>query len=564
MGAQQSAQDDHHSQEVAKENVALRREIEHLHEALRDAKKTQQQEQKDEPKTTTATTRPTTKMTEQELEKQLLLDVHRCGEEEGVDSAQFASKTECDAKRIVGIIKSLAASNMVIFSETDKSKVNLTEEAMSFIESGSPEARAFEHVKKQGGNGVPLPEFKKLEKTISEVGFKQAMQQKWLAMDKATNSVVAKVDEITDACQKYLKLIKEGKKEDVPKKELDVLIKKRKLAKMETWKEYLVKQGPEFALERKKLEHDLTKEMLANGAWKTAAFKEYTLVPGAGNIPGSGHVHPLLKVRRAFREIFLQLGFSEMPTNNFVESGFWNFDTLIQPQQHPARDAHDTFFMKTPAKANFAPEDYVEKVKMMHEVGGHGSVGHNYAWKREEADKNILRTHTTAVSARMLHKLAEDGFKPCKLFSIDRVFRNEAVDRTHLAEFHQVEGVVCDKGLTLGDLIGVIRQFFAQLGMTQVRFKPAFNPYTEPSMEIFAFHPMLGKWVEVGNSGMFRPEMLLPMGLPEDVNVIAWGLSLERPTMIMFGIDNIRDLFGSKMQLQSVKNNQLCPLGLEK
>jgi phenylalanyl-tRNA synthetase alpha chain len=75
---------------------------------------------------------------------------------------------------------------------------------------------------------------------------------------------------------------------------------------------------------------------------------------------------------------------------------------------------------------------------------------------------------------------------------------------------------------------------------------------------------MLGKWVEVGNSGMFRPEMLLPMGLPEDVSVIAWGLSLERPTMIMFGIDNIRDLFGSKMQLQSVKNNQLCPLGLEK
>ena len=566
MGAQQSHGDDD-PQNVAKENVALRREIEHLHDALlREAEKKkhdQQQHQEDGPKTTTTTTttRPTTKMTEQELEKQLLRDVQRCG---GVDSAQFASKTECDAKRIVGIIKSLAASNMVIFSETDKSKVNLTEEAMSFIESGSPEARAFEHVKKQGGNGVPLPEFKKLEKTISEVGFKQAMQQKWLAMDKATNSVVAKVDEITDACQKYLKLIKEGKKEDVPKKELDVLIKKRKLAKVETWKEYLVKQGPEFALERKKLEHDLTKEMLANGAWKTAAFKEYTLVPGAGNIPASGHVHPLLKVRRAFREIFLQLGFSEMPTNNFVESGFWNFDTLIQPQQHPARDAHDTFFMKTPAKANFAPEDYVEKVKMMHEVGGHGSVGHNYAWKREEADKNILRTHTTAVSARMLHKLAEDGFKPCKLFSIDRVFRNEAVDRTHLAEFHQVEGVVCDKGLTLGDLIGVIRQFFAQLGMTQVRFKPAFNPYTEPSMEIFAFHPMLGKWVEVGNSGMFRPEMLLPMGLPEDVNVIAWGLSLERPTMIMFGIDNIRDLFGSKMQLQSVKNNQLCPLGLEK
>ena len=96
--------------------------------------------------------------------------------------------------------------------------------------------------------------------------------------------------------------------------------------------------------------------------------------------------------------------------------------------------------------------------------------------------------------------------------------------------------------------------------MTQLRFKPAFNPYTEPSMEIFAFHPMLDKWVEVGNSGMFRPEMLEPMGLPEDVNVIAWGLSLERPTMIMFGIDNIRDLFGSKMQINSVKNNPICSI----
>lgn len=96
--------------------------------------------------------------------------------------------------------------------------------------------------------------------------------------------------------------------------------------------------------------------------------------------------------------------------------------------------------------------------------------------------------------------------------------------------------------------------------MTELRFKPAFNPYTEPSMEIFAYHPMLKKWVEVGNSGMFRPEMMLPMGMPEDVNVIAWGLSLERPTMIMYGIDNIRDLFGSKMQITSVKNNPICTI----
>ena len=105
--------------------------------------------------------------------------------------------------------------------------------------------------------------------------------------------------------------------------------------------------------------------------------------------------------------------------------------------QHPARDAHDTFFLKEPAEMRSAPEDYVARVAAMHERGGHGSSGYNYPWKRSEANKNILRTHTTAVSARMLHAIAQGGFRPAKYFSIDRVFRNEAVDKTHLAEFHQ-------------------------------------------------------------------------------------------------------------------------------
>jgi tRNA synthetases class II core domain (F) len=146
----------------------------------------------------------------------------------------------------------------------------------------------------------------------------------------------------------------------------------------------------------------------------------------------------------------------------------------------------------------------------------------------------------------MLHKLAnqEGGFTPKKYFSIDRVFRNEAMDATHLCEFHQVEGLVADRNLNLGHLIGTIRTFFEKIGITQLRFKPAYNPYTEPSMEIFGYHPELKKWTEIGNSGMFRPEMLRPMGLPEDVRVIAWGLSLERPTMIKYKIENIRDLFG--------------------
>src|ERR1700722_7582083 len=99
------------------------------------------------------------------------------------------------------------------------------------------------------------------------------------------------------------------------------------------------------------------------------------------------------------------MGFEEMPTNNYVESSFWNFDSLFQPQQHPARDSHDTFFLTSSATCRSLPDDYVERVKAMHEHGGAGSIGYRYDWKIEEAQKNILRTHTTAVSSRMLAAL---------------------------------------------------------------------------------------------------------------------------------------------------------------
>jgi phenylalanyl-tRNA synthetase alpha chain len=201
-----------------------------------------------------------------------------------------------------------------------------------------------------------------------------------------------------------------------------------------------------------------------------------------------------------------------------------NFDALFVPQQHPARDLQDTFYIKHPTHTTDLPDkDYVDRIHKVHEEGGFGSIGYRYPWVLSEAQRLLLRTHTTAISTAMLYKLANQpgGFKPAKFFSIDRVFRNEAVDATHLAEFHQVEGVIADKGLTLGDLIGFMERFFAKMGVTNLRFKPAYNPYTEPSMEIFSYHEGLGKWVEIGNSGMFRPEMLEPMGLPKGIDPYA-------------------------------------------
>ena len=208
--------------------------------------------------------------------------------------------------------------------------------------------------------------------------------------------------------------------------------------------------------------------------------------------------------------------------HSFVDSGFWNFDALFVPQQHPARDVHDTFFISDPPKADkpradpiteatmdqmedgsrrlFAKpneagekpkprdfEKYWQDVQKVHQEGAFGSIGYRYPWSADECLRLVLRTHTTAVSTWVLHRLAENP-RPARYFSIDRVFRNETVDATHLAEFHQIEGVIADFGLTLGGLMRFLEDFFRKMGLENLRFKPAYNPYTEPSMEIFGFH----------------------------------------------------------------------------
>jgi len=458
------------------------------------------------------------------------------------------------------LFASIQAHGELVTAETATHKsLGLTDEGRAVVEHGSHEALVYAAVPPEG---IAQAALMAAGGPNAKVGFSKAMSHGWILVDKSVSPplVRRKVDTITDVVRNQLQQVAEGKGDQLPAKEVTDF-KKRKLLQETTTKSFVLARGPEFATTLTKLETDLTVEMLASGLWDQLKFKAYNF-DALGAPPTRGHLHPLLKVRTEFRQIFLEMGFSEMPTNNYVESSFWNFDALYQPQQHPARDAHDTFFVNNPAKSHKFPQDYLERVKKVHSQGGYGSKGYGYDWKLEEAQKNLLRTHTTAVSARMLYKLAnqEGGFKPAKYFSIDKVFRNETLDATHLAEFHQVEGVIADVGLTLGDLIGTLYEFFRKLGITQLEFKPAYNPYTEPSMEIFCYHPGLGKWIEVGNSGVFRPEMLLPMGVPENVNVIAWGLSLERPTMIKYGINNIRDLVGPKVDLKMVEEGPICRL----
>ncbi|ORX80740.1 hypothetical protein K493DRAFT_242506 [Basidiobolus meristosporus CBS 931.73] len=494
-------------------------------------------------------------MSLENLQLQILKTLDAQGEILDTKDFTLEDGTQVDQLVILGALNSLLSREMVEYQSLDSEVWYLTEEGKEISASGSHEVVVFNTIP-EGPEGIAISELQAKLGNVAKIGQGKAFKNKWIKKNGA--NLVRAVEKVEDQTKEDLIVIQETGSH--PNAEVLKDLKRRKLCDKQKVTTYSVKKGAKFALTIQKQATELTYEMMQSGEWKNQTFKKYNF-DAVGITPPGGHLHPLLKVREEFRQIFFEMGFTEMPTNKFVESSFWNFDALFQPQQHPARDMHDTFFLKDPATTNSFPEELLKKVKDIHTNGGHGSIGYGYDWKEEEAQKLLLRTHTTAVSSNMLYHLAQQPkFTPAKYFSIDRVFRNETVDATHLAEFHQVEGVVADKNLTLGDLIGFMEEFFKKLGVENIRFKPAFNPYTEPSMEVFSYHEGLQKWVEIGNSGMFRPEMLLPLGLDPDVRVIAWGLSLERPTMIKYDIDNIRELLGHKVDLAMIKTNPVCRL----
>ena len=461
---------------------------------------------------------------------------------------------------IKSALDTLGSRELIHYQQIDKEEALLTEEGLHIANEGSHEAKIYNAVKAATG-GLKIQDLPKGKDAAFGQG--AALKRKWIKKDG--DRFKANTDSIHDVVQEQLQMVQETRTVSDPDTLKD--LKKRKLVTTQKVLSFKVSKGPKYSNTFVREKTDLTAEMLATGEWKTVKLKPYNF-KAKGALTPTGALHPLNKVRHEFRQIFFEMGFTEMPTNRYVETGFWNFDALFIPQQHPARDQQDTFFVSEPPSGDpprQSPEDdtavgkpayeqYFKNIKAVHQEGGYGSIGYRYPWSAEESLKLVLRTHTTAISTDMLHRLALDP-RPARYFSIDRVFRNETVDATHLAEFHQIEGVIADYGLSLGGLIGFMQVFFKKMGIENLRFKPAYNPYTEPSMEIFGYHEGLGKWVEIGNSGMFRPEMLEPMGLPKDMRVYGWGLSLERPTMIKYGVSNIRELLGHKVDLNFIETN---------
>ncbi|MFY9339605.1 MAG: phenylalanine--tRNA ligase subunit alpha [Methanosarcina flavescens] len=290
----------------------------------------------------------------------------------------------------------------------------------------------------------------------------------------------------------------------------------------------------------------LTPDLLKSGAWKGKKFRPYRLDIIPKSLYGA-KIHPYRRLIEQMRQIFLEMGFTEIK-GGIIQSSFWNFDALFQPQDHPARDMQDTFHLDTTC---LLPADFTEKVAAMHERGGDiDSCGWGGIWDRELAERNVLRTHTTAVTVKYL---ADNPKPPVKAFCIDRAYRRETIDPTHTPEFEQLEGVVMDRDMSFADLLGLLAEFYHRMGFEEVRFRPGYFPYTEPSVEPEVYVDGLG-WVELGGAGVFRKEVTEPLGIKEPV--LAWGLGVSRLAMLKLGLKDLRLLYQS--DIDWLRKSEVC------
>ncbi len=285
--------------------------------------------------------------------------------------------------------------------------------------------------------------------------------------------------------------------------------------------------------------------------WKGKKFRRYDITSPVPSISG-GKRHFVNQAIDYGRKIWTEMGFQEM-TGNMTISSFWNFDALFTAQDHPVREMQDTFFINK--KSEVQDKKLVSTIKQTHEKGIGGSKGWRYNWDEEESKRMVLRTHTTGLSAQTLYKLSKlpKESRRGKFFAFGKNFRNETVDWSHGFEFYQTEGIVVDPNANFRHLLGYLKQFYKKMGFEKIRFRPAYFPYTEPSVEVDVWHPERKLWLELGGAGIFRPEVAISL-LGENIPILAWGQGFDRTIMDYYQIKDLRALYKNDIsQLRKMK-----------
>ncbi len=393
----------------------------------------------------------------------------------------------------------------------------LTQEGEKYLQIGLPEKRLVEYLEKNGSVEIEIA-----EKEIEDLSIALLWAKKKGLVEIKFNKIVLLKKPESFPEEEALKKIKEGRESEVSDDLIKILLQRNLIEKIKY--EHLEElKGKEISV--------LSSELIKSGFWREVKIKKYSAdIPPAEVF--SGKIHPYVKIIKEVKEFLISLGFKEAK-GPLVEINFWNCDALFMPSDHPAREIHDIFFVGKEGKIK--EKEIWENVKKVHE----SKWGY---WDEKLARKLILRSHCTAISARELAKCKE---LPVKIFAIDRVFRPDTIDAKHFIEFEQCEGIVADENLNFRHLLGYLKEIAKIFGSKEVKFKPSYFPFTEPSVEMYVKIEKLG-WIEAGGAGIFREEVTNPLGIK--VPVLAWGLGLGRLAMLKMNIDDIRYLYSDDLK----------------
>ena len=387
-----------------------------------------------------------------------------------VSAEELSQQAGIPLSSVLSFSQSLKEKGYISVEQTEEKRAALTPEGQGYAAKGLPEQSV--HLKAQSGAFVSS-----LSPIERAVGLPWASRNEWVKIDGGRLSSLCPQE------QYFLQvaLLKISRHEQVDDATLSMLLKRKLVSQTSVKKTYIeptaLSPEKEFtASENVSLEESIstshtintiTRDMLLSGSYKGALFRPYD-VSAPAEIPSPAKRHAISRLRAKISRIFADMGFDEMEGPE-AQSAFWNFDALFQPQDHPARELADTFYLKSPYPL---PEDaeLVSRIKKVHEKCWGGD------WSEEVAKKGVLRTHTTAVSASCLYSECKGSNAPKKYFSIGKVYRNEATDYKHLAEFFQVEGIVVWEGATFRDLLGLLREFYRKLGFDKIRFQPSYFP----------------------------------------------------------------------------------------
>jgi phenylalanyl-tRNA synthetase alpha chain len=455
-------------------------------------------------------------------EKRLLATLEK---EQKADAPHLAAIMDATPEAVVQWAHLAGDNGLVTVERIVAKEFVYTDEGKTYAKNGLPETQLLRFIL----TGTLLTDLQKHE--AFKIGFGQ-LRKKGLV--KVNGTTVTRTEgSSTDADEAALRAPASA---DPRTKEL---IKRGILQESETVSYTIAITPAGLDLARKGLDlreetGTLTREQILSGDWKNLNLHRYDV----SKLPKKaypGKIHPYQRIISEMREILLEMGFEEL-YGGIVQQSFWNFDALFQPQDHPAREMQDTFYLTETLPL---PNGY-EKVKSMHLSGGEtSSTGWGGSWKEAKAEQCVLRTHTTSVS---IQHLAKNPKPPLKAFCVGRVYRRETIDTTHLAEFEQLEGIVMDENVSFGNLLGILREFYNRMGFESVRFKPSYYPYTEPSLDAEVYVEGIG-WIEMGGAGVFREEVTAPLGI--NYPVLAWGLGVSRIAMLRLGLKDLRYLHKS-------------------